>query len=286
MKLISGLFLFMACLLSGFVLEAQIKTPAASPSSTLKVSVGLGDVTIDYSRPSMKGRAIFGELVPFGKIWRTGANSATKVTFSDKATIGTVTLDKGTYAIYTIPNANEWTVIFYKDLTMGGNLSESNFKETEVATKVVVRPMTINPSFETFTIDVTDITSKGANIAIMWDKTAVKVPFTYSTDDAVMSAIKSKMEGPSGDEYFAAAKYYLDEGKDLNQALSWIKKSTEKNGEKFWVLRQQSLIEAKLNDYAAARKTAERSMALAKEAKNDDYVKMNADSLKEWSGKK
>lgn len=286
MKLISGLFLFVTCLLSGLVLNAQIKAPQASSATTLKVGVGISDISIEYARPSMKGRTIFGDLVPFGKIWRTGANSATKVTFGEKATLGTVTLDKGTYALYTIPNANEWTVIFYKDLTQGGNLTESNLKEADVAAKIVVKPSNVNPAVETFTIDVTDITSKGANIAIMWDKTAVKVPFTYATDEAVMANIKSKMEGPSGDEYFAAARYYLEEGKDLNQALTWIKKSTEKNGERFWVLRQQSLIEAKLNQYPAAIKTAQRSLALATEAKNDDYVKMNNDSIKEWSAKK
>ncbi len=286
MKLISGLFLFSTCFLSGFVLNAQIKAPQASPSSTVKATVGLGDITVEYSRPSMKSRSIFGGLVPFGKIWRTGANAATKVTFSEKATIGGVDLEKGTYALYTIPNANEWTAIFYKDLTMGGNLQESNYKETEVATKVVVRPMTINPSIETFTIDIADVSSSGASIAVMWDKTAIKIPFTYRTDDAVMAEIKRKMEGPSGDEYFSAARYYLEENKDLNQALTWIKKSTEKNGEKFWVLRQQSLIEAKLGDYPAARKSAERSLALSKEAKNDDYIKMNNDSLKEWMAKK
>jgi len=286
MKLISGLFLFATCLFSGMVLNAQIKTPQPSPVATIKVNVGIGDVTIDYSRPSMKGRTIFGDLVPYGKIWRTGANAATKVTFSEKATVGSTELDKGSYAIYTIPNNNEWTVIFYKDLTQGGNLNESNIKESEIAARIVVRPGTINPAVETYTMDVTDLTNKGANIAIIWDKTIVKVPFTYKTDDAVMANIKTKMDGPSGDEYFAAARYYMEENKDMSQALTWIKKSTEKNGERFWVLRQQSLIEAKLGQYPAAIKTAERSLALAKEAGNADYVKMNTDSIKEWSAKK
>ncbi|MCO5276995.1 MAG: DUF2911 domain-containing protein [Saprospiraceae bacterium] len=286
MKFISGLFLFTTCLFSGLVLNAQIKTPAASPSSTVKSTVGLGEVTIEYSRPSMKGRTIFGDLVPFGKLWRTGANSATKVTFSDAATVGTTELAKGTYAIYTIPNPNDWTVIFYKDLTKGGGLTDANINADDVAAKFVVRPATINPAVETFTFDITDLSNNGASIAIMWDKTLVKVPFTYKTDEAVMANIKAKMAGPSGDDYFAAARYYFESGKDLKQALEWIKKSTDMNGERFWVLRQQSLVEAKLGMFADAIKSAERSLSLAKAANSDDYVKMNTESIKEWKTKK
>ena len=286
MRLISGLFLFAACFLSGFVLNAQIKTPAPSPGSTVKANVGLGEVTVEYSRPSMKGRIIFGDLVPYGKLWRTGANAATKVTFSEAAMVGSTELAKGTYAIYSIPNPNEWTVIFYKDLTKGGGLTDANVKAEDVAAKIVVQTAMINPSVETFTIDIADVTSKGANIAILWDKTMVKVPFTYKTDEAVMANIKEKMAGPSSNDYYAAAQYYYNENKDLNDALAWVKEANKNNTDKFWMWRQQSLIEAKLGKYPDAIKSAEKSLAIAKEAGSDDYVKINKESIKEWSTKK
>jgi len=234
----------------------------------------------------MKGRIIFGDLVPFGKLWRTGANAATKVTFSEDATIGASQLTKGTYAIYTIPNPNDWTIIFYKDLTKGGGLTDDNIDQSQVAAKYVVRPATLSPEVETFTIDISDVSNNGASLALKWDKTIVKVPFTYNTDEAVMANIKAKMAGPSGDDYFAAARYYYDTNKDDKQALEWIKKSTELNGERFWVLRQQSLIEARLGMYDTAIKTAEKSLALAKKANSDAYIKLNSDSIKEWNAKK
>ncbi|KXK16614.1 MAG: hypothetical protein UZ08_BCD001002829 [Candidatus Parvibacillus calidus] len=209
-----------------------------------------------------------------------------KITFSEKATVGSSELAKGTYAIYTIPNPNEWTVIFYKDLTKGGGLTDANIKSEDVAAKIVVQTAMINPGVETFTIDIADVTNKGASIAIMWDKTMVKVPFTYNTDAAVMANIKEKMAGPSGNDYYAAAQYYYNEDKDLNEALVWIREATKMNSDRFWIWRQQSLIEAKMGKYADAIKSAEKSLALAKEAGSDDYVKMNNESIKEWSAKK
>lgn len=285
-KFISGLFLFVTCLMSGVVLNGQIKTPSASPSATLKQSVGLGEVTVEYSRPSKKDRVIFGGLVPYGEVWRTGANNSTKVTFSEDVKFGKVELTKGTYALYTVPSAKDWTVIFYKNTSLGGNLKLQDIKNEEIAARFEV-PSTKMPGLgvETFTVTIDNLKDDGASIGLLWDDTMVDIPFTVNTDEKVMANINSAMAGPSGNDYIAAARYYYDSGKDLNKALEWMKVGIQKNGERFWLLRSQSLIEAKLGQYSQAISSAQRSMALAKEANNNDYIKMNTDSINEWTAK-
>jgi hypothetical protein len=265
-----------------YAINAQVKTPAPSPLSKVEQKVGLTDVSLEYSRPGVKGRVIFGDLVPFGKMWRTGANYSTKISFSDDVTIDGQTLKAGTYAIFTKPEAESWEVIFYTDSEGGGVPQE--WDDAKVAARTTVKTHTMKSSLESFTIDINNLKNSSATIDMIWDKTYVSVPFEVPTDAAVVSSIESTMDGPGAGDYFSAAVYYLEEGKDINEAKAWIDKAVEltKDNPRFWILRQQSLIHAAAGDKAGAIKAAKASLAASKEAGNDDYIKMNEESLAEW----
>ncbi|MDB0602844.1 DUF2911 domain-containing protein [Tenacibaculum maritimum] len=259
--------------------NAQVKTPQPSPSSKIEQKVGLTDVSLEYSRPGMRGRAIFGDLVPFGKTWRTGANANTKITFTDHVTIGGKELKEGTYAIYTIPNKNSWEVIFYNDSSNWG--VPEKWDETKVALRTSVKPMPISTPVETFTITFDNLKNNAATLGILWDKTYVGIPFSVPTDSTVSTSINKTMQGPSANDYYKAALYYLQENKDINQAKTWINKAVAmtKDQPRFWFLRQQSLILAKVGDKKGAIKAAKASLAGAKKRGNAGYVKMNQEFL-------
>jgi len=258
--------------LSTFVVQAQtLKTPAPSSSQTVKQGFGLGDITIDYSRPSVKGRVVFGDLVPYGKTWRTGANAATKITFSDDVKIEGKDVKAGTYAIYTVPNKDTWDFILYSDLTLGGNTS--GYKPENEVLRVTVKPVSLSHKIETFTISLADVTATSTTLELLWDKTLVPVKITTEIDAKVMKNIETSMAVDSR-PYFQAANYYYENDKDLNQALIWVNKAVEQNPNAFWVMMLKARIEYKLNDTKSAIATAEKTVALATTAKNDDYVKM------------
>ncbi len=278
---------FLTALLSLFAFasaNAQIKTPAASPSCKVTQDVGLIKVDVAYSRPSAKGRKVFGELVPFGELWRTGANATTQVTFSDDASIGGTKLAKGTYVLFTTPGQKEWEVIFYKNLSISSNPGK-DFKEEDVAARVKVPTQTLRDLVETFTINFNNLRNNGADLEITWEYTKVVVPITVDTDSKVMADIKATMEGPSANAYWAAGSYYYSEKKDMNQALAWVEKAMEKGGEKFWMMRQKALILAELGRYKDAIAAAEKSTEMAKADGNADYQRMNEKSIAEWKKK-
>ncbi len=259
---------------------AQVKTPAASPTGSSSQDVGLMTINIEYSRPSMKGRDIFGDLVPYDKIWRTGANASTKVEFTGDVMIGDQKLPAGKYALYTIPGLKEWTIIFHKNLEHWGT---GDYDESEDALRYSTPALVSDVPIETFTIGVMNITKNGAHIELAWDDTRVLVPVTTDTDAAVFASIDETMAGtPTAGDYVSAATYYMEAGKDLDKALDWFNKGIAMDGEKFWILRRKSLLQAKMGDKTGAITTAKRSLELAKEAGNDDYVRMNTASLKEW----
>jgi hypothetical protein len=262
--------------------NAQIKTPAASPSAKVEQMVGLTTVSLEYSRPSVKGREIFGGLVPYDKVWRTGANSATKISFSEDVKLNGVAVKAGSYAVLTKPMKEEWMFMLYPYVSGSwGSYLDSDVEPTTFSAEAGEMPFTV----ESFMISVGNLTSGGANIYFMWDKTGATVKLEVPTDESVEKSIAATMAGPTAGDYSAAASYYFNEGKDLNKALKWITKSIENDDrEKFWILRTKSLIQAKLGDSKGAVMTAKRSLELAKEAKNDDYVRMNEASIKEWSG--
>ena len=264
--------------------NAQIKTPQASTSQSITQTVGLTDITLEYSRPSMKGRVIFGGLVPYGKMWRTGANANTKITFSDKVTIGGNELKAGTYAIYTKPNAQSWEVYFYSDASNWGTPAEWDDTKVVATVKSLIYPMPDN--IETFTMSFDDITNNSANLSFLWEKVYVNIPITFNTDETVSASIEGVMGGPSAGDYYTAAVYYLNTDKDITKAKTWIDKAIKMREEPaFWYYRQQSLIYAKSGNKKRAIKAAKTSLKLATEAGNDDYVALNTKSLQVWEGK-
>lgn len=265
-----------------FSLQAQIKTPVPSPFSTLEQKVGLTDITVEYSRPGVKGRIIFGDLVPFNKIWRTGANARTKISLSTKFTVADETLKPGSYNVFVIPNKSSWEVVFYDDGKSNGTPSE--FDEAYVAARTIVNTQQTGSKVETFTIGINNITNSSATLDLSWEKTSVSIPFSVPTDVAVVSSIESTMNGPGVNDYYQAAVYYFQEGKDISQAKEWIDKAIEMTQEKprFWMLRQQSLIHAQSGDRVGAIEAAKKSLESAKKAGNMEYVKFNKAALKEW----
>ena len=274
------LLLLVAAAACSFSLQGQIATPQPSPFSKIHQVVGLTDVSVEYSRPSMRGRTIFGDLVPFDKIWRTGANARTKVNFSDDVTIGETTLKAGTYAVFTKPGQTSWDVYFYTET--GGGGTPSSWDDSKVAAQINVPVYAMAEDVETFTISIDNLNNNGATLGMIWENTYVGVPFSVPTKAKAKRSIEAVMGGPSGNDYFSAALYYLQEDMDLNKAKMWIDKAVSMNEKAFWMSRQQSLIYAKLGDKAGAIKAAKKSLADAKAANNADYVKMNMDSLKEW----
>lgn len=275
------IFLLFSVFALTFGAQAQIETPQASTAQKIEQKAGLTDITLEYSRPSMRGRAIFGNLVPYDKLWRTGANKNSVISFSDEVTIGGKTLKAGSYAIFTKPGVSSWDVYFYSDTENWG--LPPSWDESKVAAQVNVPTVPLTIDKETFTISLENVTNDSVEMGITWAKTYVGVPISLSTDKAVMANINRVMNGPQANDYYAAAVYYFEAGKDIQQAKAWIDQALSMAKEPaFWQLRQKSLIYAKAGDKAGAIAAAKESLEMAKKAKSDDYVNLNMKSLKEW----
>ncbi|SHJ65749.1 Protein of unknown function [Arenibacter nanhaiticus] len=278
------LALLVVSVLASAGMQAQIMTPQPSPAAKLSQTVGLTEVTVEYSRPSMRGRTIFGDLVPFDKIWRTGANARTTISFSENVMIGGQELTAGSYAIFTKPTATSWDVYFYTDTEGGG--TPAQWDESKVAAKTTAAVHTMESPIETFTISIDDLSDTSATLGMLWENTYVGVKFEVPTDKAVMKGIEKAMAGPGAGDYYAAAVYYMNAGKDINKAKEWMDKAMSMTPKPaFWQLRQKSLIYAKAGDKKGAIAAAKESLAASQAAGNEDYIKMNKDSLKEWGGK-
>jgi len=254
----------------------QLRTPAASPTTTVKQDFALSSIEINYSRPGKKGRNIFGDLVPFGKVWRTGANNATVITFGEDVMVGNTKVPAGKYGLLTIPEATEWTVIISKQTDV---TSPASYKQEMDVARVKVPVSTLPFSVETFTIGIDNMTSNSCDIGLLWDNVYVAVPVKADIDSKIMAQIKNIMEGDTK-PYFAAAMYYMDNGKDLNKALEWLNKAEEQNPNAFWVVHQKAKCLAKLGKKNEARDAAIKSKDMAKKQQNDDYVKLNDELLK------
>lgn len=266
-------------------LTAQIKTPSPSPTAKLSQEVGLIKLDIEYSRPSARGRKVFGDLVQFGEMWRTGANASTKVTFSDEVIVNEQKLPGKQYALYTIPGATEWTVIFYKETKFWGTPSKEDYKEEDVALKFTVPAKMTKEAVETFSITVENIRNSSADIVLAWETTKIVIPFRIDTDSKVMADINAQMAGPSASTFYQAARYYFEEKKDMAQALDWVNKSLEKGGDKFWILQLKAKIQGELGKYADAITTAQKSSELATKEGNSDYPRANDKLIAEWKKK-
>lgn len=279
------LFFALAILVANFTIEAQVKTPAPSPKAVLNQTVGLTDVTLEYSRPSSKGRIVFGDLVPFGKLWRTGANGNSTITFSDDVVIKGTKLPKGKYAIFTTPKADMWEIIFYSATDNWG--IPENWDASKVAVSTNVDPMMLNLPVETLTMSINNLTNDSGTLDISWEKTMVSLKFEVPTRKTAMASIEKALAGPAAGDYFSSAQYLYSSDADAKKALEYVNKAVAMSGDDvpFWYLRQKSLIQAKAGDKVGAIATAKQSLAAAEKAKNNDYVKMNNDSIKEWSKK-
>jgi hypothetical protein len=282
-KLLLNFFILGALLVfSAGNLQAQLNMPQPSPAATVNQKLGITEVTVNYSRPSIRGRQVFGEIVPFGKPWRTGANQATKFTFKDEVTVEGKKVPAGDYALYSIPEQNEWTLILNKNTGLGGNTV--GYKNEDEVARFKVRSERLPNKVETFTINFADLTSNGATVEIMWENTAVRFKIEQDVDAQVMAQIQEKVingQNVSANAYAAAANYYLDTDRDPKLALTWINKATEKDAP-YWLLHSKAKLQAKNKDYAGAVQSAEQSIQAAKQANNDDYVRMNEKLIAEW----
>lgn len=261
----------------------QVRTPATSSKAEVHQVVGLTDIKIDYSRPNMKGRLVYGDLVPYGKLWRTGANMNTVITFGSDVVIGGKTLAKGSYALYTVPKVEEWEVIFYKDTNNWG-LPEK-WDVSKIALSTTVKTSGTDRKFETFSIDINNVNIDYADLELKWEKTIVSVRIQVPTDALTMESIKDTFDGPKIVDYYTAAEYYYLTNKDLNQALEWVNQAITKSGDKvpYYFVRLKSQVQAKLGDKTKAVETAKLALSLAEIAKNDDAIKINKDAIREWS---
>ncbi|MGB0777817.1 MAG: DUF2911 domain-containing protein [Flavobacteriaceae bacterium] len=260
---------------------AQVATPQPSPFSKTEQMVGLTKVNIDYSRPAARGRAIFGELVPFGKLWRTGANANTVIGFSDDVKIGDQELKKGNYALYSVPNKDSWDLIFYTDTSNWG--TPRTWDDSKVAAKISAKSQEIPWPMNSFTIMIDELTDNSAMVNIMWEQTMVQFSISVPTEQKAMASIEREMKGPSAQDYNASAAYLLSVDKELETALEYSEKAVELNPNAYWMARTLSLIQAKLGKKKDAIKTAKMSLELAEKAGNQDYVRMNKNSIEEWS---
>jgi hypothetical protein len=272
----------LAMMIANYAIEAQVKTPQASPKSTLTQVVGLTNVEIVYSRPSAKGRDVFNNLVPFGKLWRTGANENTTISFSDDVVIDGKKLPKGKYALYTTPRADNWEVVFYSDTNNWGN--PETWDETKVALRTNVKTEILGRNVESFTIGINNLDNNFGHLELSWEKTLVAIKFEVPTQKTAMASIDKALAGPTSGDYFSSAQYLLQSNGDLTKALTYINKALELSKDKpFYYYRLKSLIQAKQGDKKGAIETAKISLSAAETAKNQDYVKMNKDSIAEWS---
>jgi len=277
-----SILLLLSAILVSTMIQAQIVAPALSPLGKVEQRIGLTDISVEYSRPSKKGRVIFGDLVPYDTPWRTGANSATKITFSEDVTFGGVNVTKGSYALLSKPGMKTWTFMLYPhNSTSFSSYLESDVQPIMVTAEVYKMPEEIN--VESLMIGFDNLTTESGDFYLLWDNVYVPVAIKTNTDATVEASIAKVMAGPTAGDYYSAANYYFNTGKDLNKALEWINKSVAMGNEKYWVLRVKSLIQAKLGDKKGAIVSANRSLELAKEANNADYIKMNQESIAEWS---
>jgi hypothetical protein len=248
-----------------------VKVPSPSPGQTIKQDFALSSIEVNYSRPAVKGRKIMGDLVPYDKVWRTGANGATTITFGEDVSFGGTAVKAGKYGLLSIPGENEWTIILTKSLDV---TNPAAYKPENDIARVKVKPQELPFTIESFMVVFDNITANSILLELLWDKTAVAVPITANVDAKVVADIDAAMKGEKK-PYFQAAGYYLDTNRDLKQALSWIDAAIKENPTAYYMVYLKARIQAKAGDKKGAKATAEDGITLAKTAKNDDYVALN-----------
>ncbi len=269
--------LFLAAMAAVNVTFAQtLNTPQPSTTQTIKQNFGLSSIELSYSRPNAKGRSVIGGLVPFGKVWRTGANQATTLNFGDDVTIGGKKIAAGKYGLLSIPDKDNWILIITKQLDV---TSPAAYKEESDLVRINVKPMMLNDKIETFTIQFTNVKASTCDLNLQWENTSVTLPVSTDVDSKVMSQINDVMT-KDNKPYYNAAMYYMDNSKDLNQALTWFNKAVEQNPTAFFMQYQRANCLVKLGKKQEAIAASTKSLELSKTANNADYVKLNEDLLK------
>ena len=273
--------LFLLCFFTTF---SQVKTPQASPKSKLIQNVGLTEITIEYFRPSIKGRNIMSDLVPYGEIWRTGANNISTITFNDQVAIDNKLIPKGKYSLLTKPNKKSWDIYLLKHNKDKSVLNIiKNWDDQIIISELNIPVISTNNKVETFTIDINDITNNGANINLTWENTLIKIPVDVLSKKKVLESIKEiVINNPSAYDLYNSASYYLQEDEDLNLAKKWINKAVEIDSTKYWMFRLQAVIHNKLNLNKDAIIAAKKGLELAKKAENNDHIRMNLKSIQDW----
>lgn len=270
-----GAFLMTGILFS----QAQpLVTAQPSPTQTIKQNFGLGSVELSYSRPGLKGRKLGIDLAPYGKVWRTGANAATTLQFTDDVTIGGTNVKAGKYGILSIPDANEWILIITKDLNVN---DPSAYKPENDVVRVKAPVMKLGDKVETFTMNFANFTNSNCDLQLLWENSAVALPISINTDEKVMKQIDD-IFNKDRKPYYAAALYYYDNGKDLAKAKEWIDKASADpaNAKSLNIHLLKARIYQKTGDKVGAKANAEKTLALATEAKNNDYIKMAQELIK------
>ena len=269
LNLLTGLAICLATAVPA--LGQGIKTPAPSPTQTIKQDFALSSVEVTYSRPAMKGRTIMGDLVPYDKLWRTGANAATRIKFGEDVKLNGKPVPAGEYVLYTVPGQNNWEVILNKGLK---NWGIDGYKKEDDVVRFEAQPQQLPFPIESFMITFENVRPNAMNLMILWDQTMVPIEVTADIDGKIMAQIDEAMKTEKK-PYFQAASYYYENGRDLKKALEWADAATKGSPDAYWIFHLKAKIQAKMGDKAGAKATATKSIALAKTAKNDDYVALN-----------
>ncbi|MBU3740874.1 MAG: DUF2911 domain-containing protein [Candidatus Kapabacteria bacterium] len=255
----------------------ELKLPALSPSSTVSSDFSTSKVEITYSRPSMRGRKVFGDLVPFGQVWRTGANAATKVTFGEDVQIGGKSVKAGSYSLYSIPGQSEWEIIFN---TNTGSWGTNGYDTKDDVVRLKVKPTSTSPTVETFTIGIGNITFSSCSIDIAWENTHVSIPVIADNQERLLANIDKAINNPSI-PYQQAATYMFETGQQLDKALDYATKAAEKNPKAYWIQMLRARIAAKAGNNNVAREAAAKVVDLAKGTSGEgEYTKYANDLLK------
>ncbi len=257
--------------------EAQLKLPQASSTQFILQDLGIEQISVVYQRPSAKGRTIFGGLVPYDQIWRTGANNATNITFPSEVMIEGQKLPAGTYALFTIPGKTEWTIIFNNNAKQWGAYT---YDKADDVLRVKVKPKTLASPVETFTIEFEDVLEQSTDLALSWENTRVSFNISVDQKEEILAGIDEAMKGEKK-PYFQAAMYYFSNNIDIKKSVEWINEADKGNTQAPHIKYWKSLVLAKAGDKAGAVKAAEEGLAMAKAADNQEYVKLNTQALED-----
>ena len=273
----------------GVPVVSQIQHPKASPFAVVEQEVGLSKISVEYSRPAVRGRHVFGPqadgqkgLVPYGRIWRVGANESTKISVdTDMQVLGNA-LPKGTYALYAFPEKNEWEIVFHTNTTHWGD-GRKNYTPDEDLFRVTVIPQALPYHQENFLMAFDSITHNSANLNLIWASTRVTIPFQVDTEAQMETEIALKLkENPTAQTYYEAARYLQEQQKDPERAMGYVNKALELGGDTYYFHRVKSLIEADMGNYSAAIASAQKSLTIASELGKDEFVRMNEKNIIRW----